>query len=42
MTGLLMWLNVSAVTLNAILQLLVLLVADLHVARDNILDKILL
>ena len=32
---LLMWLNVRVATLNATLQLLVILVADPHVARDK-------
>ena len=35
MTWLLMWLNVSVATLNATLQLLVLLAANPRVARDN-------
>ena len=36
MTWLLTWLNVSVATLNATLHFLVILVADPHVARDNI------
>ena len=35
MTWLLMWLNVKVATLNATLQLLVILVADPRVARDK-------
>ena len=35
MTWLLTWFNVSVATLNATLQLLVILVADPHVVRGN-------
>ena len=42
MTLLLTWLNVSVVTLNAMLQLLVILVVDLRVARGNIIVLVII
>ena len=42
MTWLLTWLNVSVVTLNAMLQLLVILVVDPRVAHDNIIVLVII